>query len=78
MFWLIKPSSGGRGQHTVYIVTDLINSLPGNRSVNTVQHAKIEEAVSSVDSTDAPLDWLDSDHVIRMCLLQVHVRSAAA
>jgi hypothetical protein len=26
-------------------VTDLTNALPGNSSVNTVQHAKIEEAV---------------------------------
>jgi hypothetical protein len=57
------------------IVTDLIYALPSNRSVNTVQHATIEEAVSSVDPTDEPTDWLDSDHV--MCLLKVHVRSAA-
>jgi hypothetical protein len=28
-------------------------ALPGNSSLNTVQHATIEEAVSSVDSTDA-------------------------
>jgi hypothetical protein len=27
------------------IITDLINALPGNSSVNTVQHAAIEEAV---------------------------------
>jgi hypothetical protein len=46
------------------IVTDLINALPGNSSVNTVQHVTIEEAVFSVDRTDAPIDWLDSDHVI--------------
>jgi hypothetical protein len=45
-------------------VTDLINALPGNSFVNTVQHATIEEAVFSVDPTDAPIDWLDSDHVI--------------
>jgi hypothetical protein len=44
-------------------VTDLINALPGNSSVNKVQYAKIE-AVFSVDLTDAPIDWLDSDHVI--------------
>jgi hypothetical protein len=50
--------------YTVYIVTDLINTLPGNRSVNTAQQATIEEAVFSVDPTDAPIDWLDSDHVI--------------
>jgi hypothetical protein len=49
------------------IITDLINTLPGNSSVNKVQHATIEEAVFSVDPTDAPIDWLDNDHV--MCLL---------
>jgi hypothetical protein len=48
----------------IHIVTDLINALSGNSSVNTVQHGKIEEAVLSVDPTDAPIDWLDSDHVI--------------
>jgi hypothetical protein len=46
--------------YIVYIVTDLINALPGNRSVNTVQQATLEEAVFSVD----PTDWQDSDHVI--------------
>jgi hypothetical protein len=51
----------------VYIVTDLINALPSNSSVNTVQHATIEEALFYVDPTDAPIDGLDSDHV--MCLL---------
>jgi hypothetical protein len=34
----------------LHIVTDLINALPGNSSVNTVQHATIEEAVSSVSA----------------------------
>jgi hypothetical protein len=34
----------------LHIVTDLINALPGNRSLNTVQHATIEEAVFSVSS----------------------------
>jgi hypothetical protein len=48
----------------VCIVTDLINALPGNSSVNMAQHGIIEEAVFSVDLTDAPIDWLDSDHVI--------------
>jgi hypothetical protein len=57
------------------IVTDLINALPGNSPVNTVQHATVEETVFSVDPTDAPTDWLDSDHV--MCLLYVHVRPEA-
>jgi hypothetical protein len=48
----------------IIIVMDLINALSGNSSVNTVQHAVIEEAVFSVDPTDAPVDWLDNDHVI--------------
>jgi hypothetical protein len=47
-------------------VTNLINSLPGNSAVNTVQHIKIEKTVFSVGPTDAPIDWLDSDHV--MCV----------
>jgi hypothetical protein len=34
----------------VYIVTDLINSLPGNIPVNTAQHATIGEAVFSMSS----------------------------
>jgi hypothetical protein len=38
--------------------------LPGKSSVNRVQHTTTEEAVFSVDPTDAPIDWLDSDHVI--------------
>jgi hypothetical protein len=42
------------------IVTDLINTLPGNSSVNMVQHATIEEAVFPIDVTDAQIDWLDS------------------
>jgi hypothetical protein len=48
------------------IVTDLMNALPGNSSVNTVQHATIKEAVFSVDPTYVPIDCLDSDHV--MCV----------
>jgi hypothetical protein len=48
----------------VHNVTDLFNALPGNSSVNTVQHATIEEALFSVDPTDVPIDWLDCDHVI--------------
>jgi hypothetical protein len=42
----------------------LINALAGNRSVNTVEHATIQEAVFFVDPTDTPMDWLDSDHVV--------------
>jgi hypothetical protein len=45
----------------------LINALPGDGSVNTVQHAATEEAMFSVDPIDAPIDWLDTDRV--MCLL---------
>jgi hypothetical protein len=41
----------------------LVNALPGDSFVNTVQHATIEKAVFSVDPTEAPRDWLDSDHV---------------
>jgi hypothetical protein len=37
----------------IIIVTDPINTLPGNSSVNTVQHATIEETVFSVDLIDA-------------------------
>jgi hypothetical protein len=33
------------------IVRDLINVLPGNSSVNTVQHATVDEAVFSMSST---------------------------
>jgi hypothetical protein len=44
-------------------VTDLINALPGNSSLKTVQHVTIEKAVFSVGPTEAPIDWLDSDHL---------------
>jgi hypothetical protein len=54
----------------LYIVTDLINVLPGNSSVNTVQHATTEKVMFSVDPTDAPLDRLDSD-----CVICVYCRS---
>jgi hypothetical protein len=46
------------------VVKNQINALPGNSSVNTIRHARIEEAVFSVDPTDEPVDCLDSDHVI--------------
>jgi hypothetical protein len=55
------------GTEYLNIVTDLINALPRNSSVDTVQHATIEETVFSVDPSDSPIDWLDNDHV--MCLL---------
>jgi hypothetical protein len=47
---------GGLRCHDIHIATDLINGLPGNSSVNTVQHATIEEAVFSADLTNAPID----------------------
>jgi hypothetical protein len=53
-------------------VTDLINALPGNSCVNTVQHATVE-AVFSVDPTDASIDWLDSGHVICIYCMSVSV-----
>jgi hypothetical protein len=59
-------------EHTV---TDLINALPGNSSVNTVQHATIEEVVFSVYPTDAPIYWLDSDHVICMSVQRLYNKS---
>jgi hypothetical protein len=37
------------------IVTDLINVLPGDTSVNTVQHATIDEAVFSMSSAPRPV-----------------------
>jgi hypothetical protein len=43
--------------------TDLINALPVNRSVNEVQPTT-EEAVFTVDLTDAAIDWVHSDHMI--------------
>jgi hypothetical protein len=48
----------------VYIVMDLNNALPGNSSVNTIQQATLEEALFSVDPIDAPINWLNSDHMI--------------
>jgi hypothetical protein len=41
------------------IVTDLIITLPGNSSVNTVQHATIDEAVFSMSSTPRSVLVLD-------------------
>jgi hypothetical protein len=46
-----------------YIATGFSNTLLGNSYVNTVPHATIDEVVFSVEPTDAPIDWLDSDHV---------------
>jgi hypothetical protein len=41
--------------HKYNIVTDLINALPGNSSVNTVQYAIIDEAVFSMSSVPRPV-----------------------
>jgi hypothetical protein len=38
-----------------HIVTDLINALPGNNSVNTVQHITEDEDVFSVPSAPRPV-----------------------
>jgi hypothetical protein len=50
-----------------------MNALPGNNSVNTVERTKIEEAVFSVGPTDAPVDGLDSSHVLRVCCRPISV-----
>jgi hypothetical protein len=47
--------------------------LPGNTSVNMVQHATAEEAVFSVELTDVPIDWLDSNHMICVCCRSMSV-----
>jgi hypothetical protein len=61
----------------VCIVTDLINTLPGNSSVSTVQHTTVDVAVFSRDPTEAPIDWLGSDQVIyvycRSCLFRGYI-----
>jgi hypothetical protein len=65
-----------RSNHVVNenIVTDLINALPGNSSVNTVQNATIEEAVFSVSEvTSRSGGWWSRDYVFSV----LHVRSSA-
>jgi hypothetical protein len=44
----IVLSDGGGGEREKYNVTDFIKALPGNSSVNTVQHPTVEEAVFSM------------------------------
>jgi hypothetical protein len=71
---LSQPQKNVKFKHQA--ITDLINMLPGNSAVNTVQHTT-EEAAFSVDLTDPPIDWLDSDHVIcvycrSMSVLRLH------
>jgi hypothetical protein len=34
-----------RSPDNIHCITDLMNALPGNSSVNTVQHTTIDEAV---------------------------------
>jgi hypothetical protein len=46
----------GQRYQLSHIAKNLINALPDNSYVNTVQHAEIEEAVFSVDLTNAPID----------------------
>jgi hypothetical protein len=56
-----------------HIVTDLISALPGNSSVDTVQHGTIEEAVFSVSAvTSRSGGWWSRDMFPGM-----HVRSLA-
>jgi hypothetical protein len=50
----------------IHIVADLINALPGNSFLNTVQHATVEEAVFFVSSvTSRSGEWWSRD----MCFL---------
>jgi hypothetical protein len=42
---------------TKYAVTVLINALPGNSSINTAQHATIEEAVFSMSAVTSQ-QWI--------------------
>jgi hypothetical protein len=61
---LRSSASSALWKSCVRTVTDFLNALPDNSSVNTIQHATVHEAVFSVDPTDVPIDWLDSDHMI--------------
>jgi hypothetical protein len=49
------------------LLLEVINALLGNSSVNTVQHATIEEVAFPVVPIDEPIACLESDHV--SCLL---------
>jgi hypothetical protein len=55
IFTSVKPITLDGLLLLIYIVTDLMNALPGNSSVNTVQHATIDEAVSSMTSAPRPV-----------------------
>jgi hypothetical protein len=53
----------------IYTVTDLINVLPGNSSVNTVQHATIVEAVFPVSAvTSRNSEWWSRDIYFLWCV----------
>jgi hypothetical protein len=59
--------------HKIVInVKGLISALPGN-AVKMVQHAIMEEAVFCVDPTNAPIGWLDSDHVMYVYCSSMYV-----
>jgi hypothetical protein len=51
------------------IVMDLINALPGNSSVNTVQHATIEADVFSVSAVMSHSGWWSRD---KFPVMRVH------
>jgi hypothetical protein len=63
--WLELPTDGYTVKHIyiyIYIYIYLINALPGNSSVNTVQHPKIEEAVFTVSAaTSRSGGWWSRD-----------------
>jgi hypothetical protein len=44
------PTNSGSVEYDICIVTDLINALPGNSSVNLVRHAIKDEAVFPMSS----------------------------
>jgi hypothetical protein len=51
------------------IVTDLMNALPGNSSLNTDQHATIEEAVFSTSAvTPRSGEWWSRDMCFLWCV----------
>jgi hypothetical protein len=53
-----RNRSGYMEFNTVYIVTDLMNALSGNSSVNTVPGATIDEAVISLSAvTSSSSGW---------------------
>jgi hypothetical protein len=53
------------------VITDMINLLPGNSSVNMVQHPTIEEAVFSVSAVTSRSDEWWSRDMCSMCCVSV-------